>query len=140
MSAVRTGEAVHRADRRDQIAAKIGKCVVHPRRMRGRHGSGDETVALESAQGGREHFLRHAADLAAIEHLRTIAVELQAALARTAVHPPFDVYLKVLREGARLGDVGFLADSGNAMLDDFAWWARVLTAARTADAAFGKAA
>lgn len=68
----------------------------------------------------------------AIEHLRLIAVELQMVPIRAAVHLPFDVYLKVLREGADLGDFEFLAQGAKAMLDDLAWWAQVLKTAREA--------
>lgn len=70
----------------------------------------------------------------AIEHLRLIGVELQMVPIRAAVHLPFDVYLKVLREGASLDDFDFLAQGAKAMLEDLAWWARVLKPAREAKA------
>lgn len=66
----------------------------------------------------------------AIEQLRLVAVELQMAPIRNAVHLPFDVYLQVLKGEAQLEDFDFLADSAGKMLDELAWWAIALKTAQ----------
>lgn len=68
----------------------------------------------------------------AVEHLRLIAIELQMAPIRSAVHIPFGTYLEVVNEGKKLKDVGFLNDSAKGMLDQFAWWVNALKTAREA--------
>ena len=70
----------------------------------------------------------------ALEHLRSIAVELQMAPVRNAVHIGGGDFWKV---HPGVGGSGSLADieatlmpSAKAMLDDMAWWANALKAAK----------
>ncbi|MFU0506718.1 NADPH-dependent FMN reductase [Pseudaminobacter sp. NGMCC 1.201702] len=75
----------------------------------------------------------------AVEQLRLIAVELQMAPTKAAVHILWPDYLAVT-QGKKLSEIEHLNQSAKAMLDDVAWWARVLKAARGADAVRAEAA
>lgn len=69
----------------------------------------------------------------AVEHLRGIAVELQMAPVKAAVHLGGGEFLKVLpqRGDAPMSEVdAVLRPSADAMLDDLVWWARVLREGR----------
>lgn len=71
----------------------------------------------------------------AIEHLRTIGVELQMVPLRNAVHLGGGEFFKVspLGQNAEMSTVEeVLAPSLNAMLDELAWWAKATMAARAA--------
>lgn len=76
----------------------------------------------------------------AVEQLRLIAVELQMAPIRNAVHIQFPVYLAVVKEGKKLGDFDFLNQSGRDMLDQLAWWTGALKIAREGGEVARKAA
>lgn len=66
----------------------------------------------------------------AVEQLRLIAVELQIAPLRNAVHIGMDAFLGVAQQGKGLADYAYLTESANAMLDELSWWTQTLTAAR----------
>ena len=70
----------------------------------------------------------------AVEHLRTIGVELQMAPVRHAVHIGMGEMMKVhpvFGSNAPMSDVdAVLRPSATAMLDDLVWWATALNAAR----------
>jgi len=69
----------------------------------------------------------------AVEQLRLQAIELQMVPIRTAVH----IFWQVMQEangGKKLSEFDFLNQTGNDMLDQFAWYAKALKAARDADA------
>jgi NAD(P)H-dependent FMN reductase len=66
----------------------------------------------------------------AIEQLRLIAIELQMAPLRTAVHIGLEPFLGVLTQGKALDDYAFLLSSRAAMFDQLVWWSRALSTAR----------
>jgi NAD(P)H-dependent FMN reductase len=66
----------------------------------------------------------------AVEQLRSIAIELQMAPIKQAVHIGLEPYLGVVRDGKTLDDYPFLAQSRTATLDQLVWWARALKSAR----------
>lgn len=66
----------------------------------------------------------------AVEHLRLIAVELQMAPVRTAVHIGGGDFVAVWQQGKSLTDLPHLVPTATAMLDELAWWANALKAAR----------
>lgn len=69
----------------------------------------------------------------AVEHLRGIAVELQMAPVRNAVHLGGGEFMKVFPQGgnAPMSEVdSVLRPSATAMLDDLVWWGRALRSAR----------
>lgn len=68
----------------------------------------------------------------AIEQLRLVAVELQMAPVRNAVHVGMVEFIGLLQQGKSFDDYPHLGQSANAMLDDIAWWARALKTAREA--------
>jgi NAD(P)H-dependent FMN reductase len=68
----------------------------------------------------------------AIEHLRMVAVELQMAPVRFAVHVGMVEFLGIWQQGKSFGDFPHLEHSATAMLDDIAWWTRALKSAREA--------
>lgn len=68
----------------------------------------------------------------AIEQLRLVAVELQMAPVRNAVHMGMVEFLGVWQQGKSFADYPHLAQAAGAMLDDMAWWATALKAARSA--------
>jgi NAD(P)H-dependent FMN reductase len=69
----------------------------------------------------------------AVEHLRTISVELQMVPLRNAIHLGAGEFMKVHPMGADgpMSDVAeVLKPSATAMLDELAWWASATKAAR----------
>ena len=68
----------------------------------------------------------------AIEQLRLVAVELEMAPIRHAVHLPVDLYISMMNEEAPVDAERFKPVQPNAdkMLDQLLWWAEVLKAAR----------
>ena len=70
----------------------------------------------------------------AVEHLRTIAVELQMAPTRTGVHLQGADFMAVHQGQKALGDLDYLATNAQQMLDELVWWASALRAARRSTA------
>ena len=66
----------------------------------------------------------------AVEQLRLVAIELQMAPIRNAVHVPMPVYLDVLKAGKTLNDFPYLDDSRKGLIDQLVWWAKALKTAR----------
>jgi hypothetical protein len=66
----------------------------------------------------------------AIEQLRLINVELQIAPMRSAVHIAGGHLVGVWRAGKAFQEMPHLTQSAQAMLDELAWWAKALKAAR----------
>ncbi|TPM27023.1 NADPH-dependent FMN reductase [Mesorhizobium sp. B2-3-4] len=75
----------------------------------------------------------------AVEHLRLAAVELQMAPVKSAVHIAWADFLAVRQGEKKLEDIEHLNQAGAALVNDVAWWAKVLKAARAADAIAGEA-
>jgi NAD(P)H-dependent FMN reductase len=67
----------------------------------------------------------------AVEQLRLVAAELQMVSVRSAVHIGMVEFLGILQQGKTFDDFPHLAQSANGLLDDVAWWAKVLQSART---------
>ncbi|PKP69885.1 MAG: FMN reductase [Alphaproteobacteria bacterium HGW-Alphaproteobacteria-4] len=79
----------------------------------------------------------------AIEHLRGIAVELQMAPVRHAVHIGGADFMAIspMGKNAPMSEIeAHIAPSAKALLDDIVWWAKATKAARAADAAAAKSA
>ncbi|PBC03588.1 NADPH-dependent FMN reductase [Mesorhizobium sp. WSM3860] len=70
----------------------------------------------------------------AVEQLRLIAVELQMAPVKSAVHIAWGDFLAVRQGDKKLEDIEHLNQAAAALINDVAWWAKVLKAARAADA------
>jgi NAD(P)H-dependent FMN reductase len=68
----------------------------------------------------------------AVEQLRLVAIELQMAPVRHAVHIGMVEFLGIWQQGKSFDDFPHLAQAANAMLDDIAWWAGALNSARGA--------
>lgn len=68
----------------------------------------------------------------AVEQLRLVAIELQMAPVRNAVHIGMVEFLGVWQQGKTFEDYPHLAQAANGMLDDIAWWATALKMAREA--------
>jgi NAD(P)H-dependent FMN reductase len=66
----------------------------------------------------------------AIEQLRLVAVELQMAPVRNAVHIGMVEFLGIWQQGKTFGDFPHLAQAASGMLDDIAWWAKALKTSR----------
>ncbi|CDX44153.1 MAG: NAD(P)H-dependent oxidoreductase [Mesorhizobium sp.] len=75
----------------------------------------------------------------AVEQLRLIAVELQMAPVKSAVHIAWGDFLAVRQGEKKLEDLEHLNQAAVALVNDVAWWAKVLKAARAADAIAGEA-
>ncbi|TPJ39625.1 NADPH-dependent FMN reductase [Mesorhizobium sp. B2-6-5] len=75
----------------------------------------------------------------AVEQLRLHAVELQMAPVKSAVHIAWDDFLAVRQGEKKLEDLEHLNQAAAALVNDVAWWAKVLKAARAADAIAGEA-
>ena len=68
----------------------------------------------------------------AIEQLRLVAVELEMAPIRHAVHLPVDLYISMMNEEAPVDAERFkpVQPAADKMLDQLLWWAEVLKSAR----------
>jgi NAD(P)H-dependent FMN reductase len=66
----------------------------------------------------------------AVEHLRLVAVELQMAPVRNAVHIAGNDFLGLWQQGKSFDEFPHLAQAGAAMLDELAWWTKALKTAR----------
>ena len=66
----------------------------------------------------------------AVEQLRLIAVELQLAPIRSAVHIQGGDFMAITQGEKKLEDLDYLPPLVTAMFDDLAWWANALKAAR----------
>lgn len=69
----------------------------------------------------------------AVEHLRTIAIELQLAATRTGVHIQGADFMATWQQGKELAEIEHLQPNVTAMLDELSWWAAVLKAGRAKD-------
>ena len=67
----------------------------------------------------------------AIEQLRMVAVEMQMAPIRSAVHIGMTEFLGIWQQGKSFDDYPHLAQTAGVLLDDLAWWARALQTARS---------
>src|SRR5262249_6248089 len=72
----------------------------------------------------------------AIEHMRAIAIELQMAPVRQAVHIPVELYLSIMKDEAPVDPARFqpVQQAADAMIDQLLWWAGALKDARAAEA------
>ncbi|MER9341859.1 NAD(P)H-dependent oxidoreductase [Mesorhizobium sp. M0601] len=70
----------------------------------------------------------------AVEQLRLHAVELQMAPVKSAVHISWADFLAVKQGDKKLDEFEHLNQAATALVNDIAWWARVLKTARQADA------
>jgi NAD(P)H-dependent FMN reductase len=68
----------------------------------------------------------------AVEHLRTIAIELQMAPTRTGVHIQGTDFITTLQQGKDLTELTHLETNVKDMLDELVWWANALKTAREA--------
>jgi len=68
----------------------------------------------------------------AVEQLRLVAVELEMAPLRNAVHIGVEAMLGVVRGGKSLADFPYLGERALAMLEELSWWSRALKVARQA--------
>lgn len=68
----------------------------------------------------------------AVEQLRTVAIELQMAPIRTAVHIQGVDFMGAWQQGAALEDMAHLQPNVTAMLDELTWWTNALKTAREA--------
>jgi len=66
----------------------------------------------------------------AIEQLRLIAIELQMAPIRTGVHIQGADFMAVWKGGKEVAELSYLPQNATDMLDQLAWWANALKAAR----------
>src|SRR5262245_14388229 len=66
----------------------------------------------------------------AIEQLRLIAVELQMAPTRTGVHIQGSDFMAAWKGGKEITELTYLQQNATDMLDQLAWWANALKAAR----------
>ena len=76
----------------------------------------------------------------AVEHLRTIAVELQMAPTRAGVHIQGADFFAAWQQGKDLREFAHLEPGVKAMLDELVWWTKALKTAREAETAVAKAA
>ncbi len=76
----------------------------------------------------------------AVEQLRLHAVELQMAPTRNAVHVTWGDFIQIMQQGKKLEEFEHLNQAAATMLDELAWWAKVLKAARENDAKMAQAA
>jgi len=71
-----------------------------------------------------------AAGARAVEQLRLIAVELQLAPLRAAVHIPLPILMTHLQGGDARAALAEMKGPATAMIDDLLWWTKALSQAR----------
>lgn len=76
----------------------------------------------------------------AVEQLRLVAIEVQMAPIRNAVHILLPDFVAVLQQGRKLEEFEHLNQSANAMIDQLAWWTKALKSAREAEGQTAQAA
>ncbi len=76
----------------------------------------------------------------AVEQLRLNAIELQMAPIRNAVHIAWGDFIQIKQQGRKIEELEHLNQAANATVEELAWWARVLKAARYKDAETARAA
>ena len=76
----------------------------------------------------------------AIEQLRLMAVELSMAPMKSALHINMEPFLGLLQGGKEFADFDSLEAGAKTMLDELAWWAKVLKAGRDEAASLERAA
>jgi NAD(P)H-dependent FMN reductase len=78
----------------------------------------------------------------AIEHMRAIAIELQMAPIRQAVHLPIDLYMSMMRDEAPVDPARFqpVQQAADTMIDQLIWWGTALKTARESETKQAKAA
>ncbi|MGV1034043.1 MAG: NADPH-dependent FMN reductase [Microbacteriaceae bacterium] len=69
----------------------------------------------------------------AVEQLRLVLIELQAAPLRNAVHIPGSQQQQIASGAATFEDFEFLAKSAESMFDQLHWWSTTLSAGRSRD-------
>lgn len=120
----------------DKLAALDGLIVVTPE-----YNHGPSAVLKNAFDYAYKEFIRKPIGFVgyggvgaarAIEQLRLIAVELQLAPVRNAVHIGMVEFLGIWQQGKTFEDFPHLAQAANGLLDDMAWWARALKSAREA--------
>ena len=70
----------------------------------------------------------------AVEQLRLIAIEMQMAPTRTAVHILMPDFLAVLQQGKKLEELEHLNQNAQQTLDQLVWWTKALKVARDNEA------
>ena len=65
-----------------------------------------------------------------VEHLRMVAVELQMAPIRFAVHIGMVEFLGIWQQGKSFDDFPHLGQAATAMFEDLVWWVQALKTAR----------
>ncbi len=70
----------------------------------------------------------------AYNRLRLVAIELQMAPVRNAVHIGMVEFRSLMQEGKEFDDFPHLAKSATTMLNDIVWWAKVLKTVREVSA------
>jgi len=72
----------------------------------------------------------------AVEHLRGIAVELQMAPVRAAVHLPLDLYISMMKDPAPVDPARFkpVEHAAHTMIEQLLWWGKALNEARRIEA------
>jgi len=66
----------------------------------------------------------------AVEHLRATVIELSMVPTKSAVHINMEPLLAMLTQGKHFSDYAYLAPTVTVMLDELAWYARILKAGR----------
>jgi NAD(P)H-dependent FMN reductase len=121
-----------------RLAALDGMIVVTPEYNHGYTGVLKNALDHAYAEFGRKPigFVGYGGVGAAraIEQLRLVAIELQMAPVRNAVHIGMVEYVGMVQQGKTFDDFPHLGQSATGLLDDIAWWARSLRAARDVDA------
>jgi NAD(P)H-dependent FMN reductase len=120
----------------DKLAALDGLIVVTPE-----YNHGPSAVLKNAFDYAYKEFIRKPIGFVgyggvgaarAVEQLRLVAIELQMAPVRNAVHIGMVEFLGIWRQGKSFEDFPHLAQAANGLLDDIAWWAKALKTARQA--------
>ncbi|WP_197281793.1 NADPH-dependent FMN reductase [Pseudomonas mandelii] len=116
----------------DRLAPIDGLIVVTPEYDQGT--SAELKVAFDIAgqEIGRKPigFVGYGGTGRAIEQLQLVAIELQMAPVRNAVHIGIAEFIGIWQQGKNFNDYPHLAQAAKALLDDIVWWAQALKTPR----------
>lgn len=116
----------------DSLARIDGLIVVTPEYDQGTSAELNIAFALAGQSLCRKPigFVGYGGSGRAIEQLQKVAIELQMAPVRNAVHIGIAEFIGIWQQGKLFNDYPHLTQAAQGLLDDIAWWAQALKASR----------
>lgn len=116
----------------DRLALVDGLIVVTPEYDQGTSAELNIAFAIAGENLSRKPigFVGYGGTGRAIEQLQKVAIELQMAPVRNAVHIGIAEFIGIWQQGKHFNDYPHLAQAAQGLLDDIVWWAQALKTPR----------